>query len=188
MPNSFLNLFEITDIELVSKLKKSIKTIEVQKGQILQYVGDKSTNIFFVKKGCLRSYTIDEKGKEHVFMFAPENWIISDLAAHVKKTAALLFIDCVEDSEIEVIPANYVDPILSIAHISTEIGIEKLLNRIVILQHRIIMLMSASAQERYEDFLTTYPNLSQRVPQKMIASYLGITPQALSVIRRTKRK
>ncbi len=188
MAQSFLDLFEINDEKLVKKLQQSIKVIFVKKGTLLQYLGDKSTNIFFIKQGCLRSYTIDNKGKEHVFMFAPENWIISDLAAHVNKKPAQLFIDCVEDSEIEVIPANYVDPVLSIAHISTEIGIEKLLNRIATLQHRIIMLMSASAQERYEDFLVTYPNLSQRIPQKMIASYLGITPQALSVIRRTKRK
>lgn len=99
-----------------------------------------------------------------------------------------MFIDSIEDSEIEVIPHNLVDPQLSFLSLTNELGVEKLLNRIATLQHRIIMLMSASAQERYEDFLHTYPNLSQRIPQKMIASYLGITPQALSVIRRVQKK
>ena len=66
-------------------------------------------------------------------------------------------------------------------------GIEKLLKRVAVLQKRIIMLMSATAWERYQDFIETYPNIVQRVPQKMIASYLGITPEALSKIRGEKK-
>lgn len=187
MAPSFIDLFDDKDDGLLLKLKKHIKTISVDKGEILQYVGDERTHLYYVKKGCLRSYTIDDKGKEHVFMFAPEKWIISDIESHVNKKPSHLFIDSVEDSEIEVIPYSLLDPQMGLSYLSNEIGVEKLLNRIATLQHRIIMLMSASALERYEDFLKTYPNLSLRVPQKMIASYLGITPQALSVIRRVKR-
>lgn len=188
MPPSFIDLFDSQDSGLLSKLKNQIKSRSIRKGDILQYVGDVRTHLYYVRKGCLRSYTIDDKGKEHVFMFAPENWIISDIESHVRKTPARMFIDSIEDSEIEVIPHNLVDPQLSFLSLTNELGVEKLLNRIATLQHRIIMLMSASAQERYEDFLHTYPNLSQRIPQKMIASYLGITPQALSVIRRVQKK
>jgi CRP-like cAMP-binding protein len=187
MPPSFIDLFDSQDSGLLSKLKIQMKSRTVQKGEILQYVGDERNHMYYVRKGCLRSYTIDDKGKEHVFMFAPENWIISDIESHVKKTPARLFIDSIEESDIEIIPYNLIDPQLSFSSITHEIGVDKLLNRIATLQHRIIMLMSASALERYEDFLLTYPSLSQRIPQKMIASYLGITPQALSVIRRVKK-
>ena len=65
---------------------------------------------------------------------------------------------------------------------------KKLIKRVEVLQNRIIKLMSASAIERYEDFIETYPDIVQRVPQKMIASHLGITPEALSTVKRKRLK
>ena len=144
---------------------------EVKKGQFLQRKGELSTSVFYVKKGLLRSYTIDEKGKEHIFMFGSEGWIVADNVAQGEKSE--LFIDALEDSII--IPILKNDPPKS--------DIQKLIKRIGVLQKRIIMLMSAPAVDRYKHFLETYPDIIQRVPQRMIASYLGITPQALSKIR-----
>ena len=68
-------------------------------------------------------------------------------------------------------------------NIEKENNVKKLIKRLEVLQNRIIQLMSATAIERYEDFIRTYPNLSQRIPQKMIASYLGVTPEALSKVK-----
>lgn len=153
-----------------------LKKIEVNKGQILQRKGDLNSKVYEVEYGLLRSYSIDEKGKEHIYMFASENWIIADGVKPNKPSE--LFIDALEDS---VIMQREKD-------LSTVSETEKLVNRLEVLQQRIILLMSASAIERYEHFIDTYPDIVQRVPQKMIASYLGITPEALSNAKRLRLK
>lgn len=161
-----------------------IKTQSFTKGSILQRAGDLNTRTYFVKKGLIRSYTIDEKGKEHIYMFAPEGWIVSDIAAQTSGQAAKLFIDCLEDCEIEHIDFEESERILNQDNnFDKNAQIRGLLKRVAVLQKRVLLLMSSDAKERYLDFLDTYPNISQRVPQKMIASYLGITPEALSKIK-----
>lgn len=150
--------------------------IEVKKGQILQGKGDLNTKVYQVETGLLRSYSIDEKGKEHIYMFAPENWIVADSLPPEKPCE--LFIDALEDSVVILNDKND----LSINDTESK----KIIKRFGVLQKRIIMLMSASAIERYEHFIETYPDIVQRVPQKLIASYLGITPEALSAAKRTR--
>jgi len=169
--------------ELAKSLSEGIQTRTVRKGQVLQQKGDTIVNSYFVRKGCLRSYSLDQKGKEHIFMFAPEGWMITDIGSAPFNQPADLCIDALEDSEIEVVQMRLFEKFLDIRPEAFGFGIEKLLKRVAVLQKRVIMLMSASAKERYEDFIKTYPNIVQRVPQKMIASYLGITPEALSTIR-----
>jgi CRP-like cAMP-binding protein len=159
------NINEILSLDSEEKIK------QVKRGEFLQREGELSTSVFFVKKGLLRSYTIDSKGKEHIFMFGSEGWIVADSVVSGEKGE--LFIDALEDSI--VIPISKTLPPKS--------DFQKLLKRMGVLQKRIIMLMSAPAIERYNHFLEVYPDIVQRVPQKMIASYLGITPQALSTIR-----
>ena len=139
--------------------------------------------LFYLKiKGLLRSYTVDDKGKEHIFMFAPEDWVIGDIDSQEYNQPSTLFIDCLEDSEVYVIDRNlFLQSDLSKDQLKKKINL--LTRRLAVLQRRVLMLMSASAQTRYESFLDTYPKLPNRVPQRMIASYLGITPEALSKIR-----
>jgi CRP-like cAMP-binding protein len=146
-----------------------------KKGQIIQHQGNTHTKVYHVQSGLLRSYTIDKNGKEHIFMFAPEGWIIAD--SQPGDVPCELFIDALEDSEVTVTEKEG----KTIEHNDL-----KLIKRISVLQKRIIMLLSSSAKERYEYFLETYPNITQRVPQKMIASFIGITPQALSTLRNEK--
>jgi len=145
-----------------------LKRIEVTKGQIIQRKGDLNSKVYQVESGLLRSYTIDEKGKDHIFMFAPEGWIIADNVPPDEPCD--LFIDALEDSII----------IQKVKDFRSEPETQKLIKRIRVLQKRVIMLMSAPAIERYEHFIQTYPDIVQRVPQRMISSYLGITPEALS--------
>ncbi|MEM7658846.1 MAG: Crp/Fnr family transcriptional regulator [Bacteroidota bacterium] len=153
-----------------------MKRISVPKGQILQRSGERNTKVYYVRSGLLRSYSIDEKGKEHIFMFAPEGWIIGDNIP--PEEPSMLFIEALEPSEVIVNEKN----------IEKESNPKKLIARIAVLQKRIIQLMSSPAIERYEDFMATYPNVSQRVPQRMIASYLGITPEALSKLKRERNQ
>ncbi|MEM9052407.1 MAG: Crp/Fnr family transcriptional regulator [Bacteroidota bacterium] len=148
------------------------KSRTVQKGEIIQKPGELGTKVYMVKSGLLRSYSMDENGREHIFMFAPEGWIIADsVPAHVSSE---IYIDALEESIILVREKD----------IQKEKDFAKFARRLLVLQRRVIMLMSATAMERYEHFLSTYPEIVQRVPQKMIASYLGITPEALSTVKR----
>lgn len=163
-------------------LDSNAQTRQFKKGSILHRKGQSNTQAFYVKKGLLRSYIIDSKGKEHIFMFASEGWIIADIESQEFDQASELYIDCLEDSEVVVFDRNCL--ILSEANSQMFVEHFKLLyRRMGVLQRRVLMLMSAPAMDRYAYFLETYPVLPNRIPQHMIASYLGITPQALSTIR-----
>ena len=121
-------------------------------------------------------------------MFAPEGWIISDFVSLTYKTPSELVIEAIEASVVEILTNELFENLLSKSSKFKSSDIEKLNKRIAVLQKRVIMLMSATAWERYQDFLDTYPDILLRVPQKMIASYLGITPEALSNLRNTMSK
>ncbi len=161
----------------------TVSSIFYKKGSILQCPGDEKKVGYLVLKGLLRSYTIDIKGKEHNFMFAPENWIISDLEATEFNQPSVLYIQCLEDSWVIKMDAH--DFLGNNPTKNSPAERAKLLaRRVAVLQRRVLMLMSAPARERYEHFVETYPQLIHRISQKNIASYLGITPEALSKIRR----
>ena len=159
---------------------KNKKSVLLKKRTIIEYAGNRSNRIYYVVKGLLRSYHLDDKGKIHTFMFAPEDWIVGDVESIAMGNQNSLYIDCLEDSEVIVSQESQQDNNITILEEKNK----KLLRRVGTLQQRVIMLMSYTARERYEFFLKTYPTLPNRVSQKMIASYLGITPEALSKIRR----
>lgn len=159
---------------------KNKKSVLLKKRTIIEYAGNRSNRIYYVVKGLLRSYHLDDKGKIHTFMFAPEDWIVGDVESIAMGNQNSLYIDCLEDSEVIVSQEFQQDNNITILEEKNK----KLLRRVGTLQQRVIMLMSYTARERYEFFLKTYPTLPNRVSQKMIASYLGITPEALSKIRR----
>lgn len=187
--NSFLSLIDSMPNQGSSEvefLRKSIKIKTVKKGTILQSQGDLDTNVYFVKSGLLRSYSIDKKGKEHIFMFASEDWLMGDNTPIGQPSE--LFIDAIEESQFEIIDRDLVAKILIPLTDGNEPQLKGLMKRISVLQERIIMLMSATAIERYEHFMETYPDIIQRAPQKMIASYLGITPEALSKVKGQRAK
>lgn len=152
------------------QLLQDPRRIHIKKGTIVEVAGESIPKLYEVEKGLLRSYTIDNKGKEHIFLFAPEGWFIAD---NIIDGPSELFIDALEDSEVIVMEKGRI----------IEDHLDKISKRFSVLQRRITMLMSSSAIERYEHFLETYPQIVQRVPQRMIASYLGITPEALSKVR-----
>ncbi len=172
----------MNNLEYILSIDPKAERKSFKKGDVLQREGDYNASTYYVKKGLLRSYIIDSKGKEHIFMFAPEEWIIADVESMEFKKPVELYVDCLEDSEIIVFDKDCFfkgDLSKEEIHKNTEL----LYRRMGVLQRRVLMLMSAPAIDRYTYFLTTYPNLAHRVPQHMIATYLGITPQALSTIR-----
>ncbi len=170
--------------ERKEELLSSIKIIQVSKGTLLQEKDKLNPDVYYVRSGLLRSYTIDSKGKEHIFLFGPEGWVVSEMAAHVQGSKSEFFVDAVEDTEVEVISGKLIhnyENLINQSEVAEEI--HRLFRRIQVLQKRVIMLMSATALERYKDFVATYPSIVERVPQRMIASYLGLTPEALSKVK-----
>ena len=154
------------------------------KGEFLLREGDLLKYGAFVCKGFLRSYVIDNKGKEHIIQFAPENWWISDRGAGGEGSKASCFIDAIEDSYILLIDqAGHFKMLEKVAAYSAsfQAGMQK---RSAAKDKRIVHSLTADAEERYNDFLQTYPSIAQRVSQHMLASYLGIAPETLSRVRR----
>lgn len=175
-----LNITDEQAEEAVSCLK--IKTFK--KGQILLNAGDLKSESYFINKGLLRYFSIDEKGKEHIIQFAPEDWMLSDRDTFVFNEPSMFYIDVIEDTEVVVVKKDFFQDIKNIVPEILELNILMLHNSIRFMQKRINMLLSATAEERYLDFIKLYPNLTLRVPQWMIASYLGITPESLSRVRK----
>ncbi len=172
----------ITDqqFELISKDLR-IKTFK--KNEVILSQGDLCQKTYFVVDGLLRSYSTDNKGKVHIIQFAPEFWWLSERNGLFNEVADF-YIDAPEPTTAIIIPKNYFKD--SIVHVPEmqELNNTMLNNSIRFMQKRINMLLSATAEERYLDFIKLYPNLTLRVPQWMIASYLGITPESLSRVRK----
>jgi CRP-like cAMP-binding protein len=161
-----------------------IHTLKIIKGTILLQKGDKCNYGFKVISGCLKSYVIDHSGKEHILQFAPEDWIISDLESGFNQTPSSIFIDAVEDTEYIKFGKN---EFTNLDNSNNDTLIElnkKLIRNLISKNKRLIALLSATAEERYLEFIQTYPTLLQRLPLKLIASYLGMTPEYLSDVRR----
>ncbi|MBC8045744.1 MAG: Crp/Fnr family transcriptional regulator [Fimbriimonadaceae bacterium] len=173
----------ITDLQF-DKIEPFLFERKIKKGETILEQGEVCKNAWFVEVGCLRSYVTDKKGKEYIFQFAPENWWISEQNSLHKNEPSLLSIDALENSSVVVIGANFFEQLPVPAGANNNFRHVILQNRLYSLQKRIIYLLSATAEERYIDFLNTYPALSQRLSQKLIASYLGITPESLSRVRK----
>lgn len=156
----------------------------LRKRQYLLQEGDVCRYEFFVNSGCLRAYTIDDKGTEHVLQFAVEDWWIGDMHSFITQTPARLAIDALEDSEVFYLDKAAWDGLFQRVPRFERFFRILLQRAFITLQERVVSGMSDTAEERYRRFRDRYPQLEQRVPQRQIASYLGITPESLSRIRR----
>lgn len=174
---------QVTD-EQFGLLTEKLKVEQIQKGTILLRQGEICKHSFFVEKGLLRSFTIDNTGKEHIIQFASENWIIADRSSTFFNEPSDLYIDAIEDTNIVFIDQDFVNLASEISTSFRQYNEKLLQNHIRHLQKRINLLLGAAAEQRYLDFIKLYPDLTLRVPQWMIASYLGITPESLSRVRK----
>ena len=162
----------------------SLKTKKVKRHQFLGEAGEVSRYQNFVTKGCLRSYFIDGNGFEHNVQSAIEDWWIGDMASFLTKKAASLYIEALEDSEV----LHLDNPAMEELYIKIP-KLERFFRILlqyafIAFEQRIVSVISRTAEERYLEFINKYPQLEQRLPQIHIASYLGITPEFLSKIRK----
>jgi CRP-like cAMP-binding protein len=163
------------------KTKLQYKT--VKKNTALLTAGETCKNIYFVNKGCIRTFNTDEQGEEHNILFCPENWWAVDIASFSAQKPAFYSISALEDSEVFYLSFNVLEQLyLEIPKLERFFRILTQ-NGFNLYQQRITSNLSKSAEERYELFHQQYPKLEQRIAQKQIASYLGITPVFLSMIR-----
>jgi len=154
-------------------------------GEFLQRGGEVTRFAAFVVRGCLRNYVIDAKGKEHIVQFAPETWWVADSTSLNGGTPSTYFIDAIEESELLLIDGpshqRLVDRVPPYATAFRN-GLQR---HAAAKDERIVSSLSASAEERYLEFLRVYPSIARRVPQSMLASYLGMTPETVSRIRKS---
>jgi len=152
--------------------------------EFLQRAGDVAQHAVFVARGCLRNYVIDPKGKEHIVQFAPETWWLADATSLRDRTPSVYFIDAIEDSDLLLIDGpshqTLVDRVTGYAA-AFRTGLQR---HAAAKDQRIIASLSATAEDRYLEFLRVYPSIARRVPQSMLASYLGVTPETISRIRK----
>jgi CRP-like cAMP-binding protein len=155
-----------------------------KKRQFFQRAGEVMNRGGFVARGCFRTYVIDESGTEGILHFSPEGTWIGDPPSILSGTPTLYFVDAIEPSTALVIDVpSFQKMHETIPELASgyRIGLERTAAG---KQRRIALALHASAEERYEDFLRRQPALARRIPLRMLASYLGITPEALSRIRR----
>ncbi|WP_342083581.1 Crp/Fnr family transcriptional regulator [Dyadobacter sp. OTU695] len=170
--------------EELEKVTAAAVIKKVRKRQYLSQEGDVTRNHAFVTKGCLRTYTVDEKGIEHILNFAIENWWIGDRESIQTGQPSIYNIDAIEDSEVALISKEKFDQLCFEVPAFNNMINAILQKSFLVAQNRIHTFLSLTAEEKYLSLLEKFPHLNMRVPQSMIASYLGITAETLSRVRK----
>jgi CRP-like cAMP-binding protein len=176
------------DISFTQKERKSIESkfekINLKKGDILLKASDVVYNQYYVSDGCLRTYFIDNSAKEHTLQFAVKDWWISDYTAYFTNTKSIMSIECIQNATIYKISREAIESLyLEFPQLETFFR-KKMEGAFSSFQKRILGSLSQSAKERYTSFIRTYPNIEQSVKNYHVASYLGITTESLSRIRK----
>lgn len=165
--------------ELIARLKIR----EVRKKDFLLQPGQTARHMNFIAAGCLRSYYVDEKGQEHTLQLGIENWWINDLYSYLRQTPSRMFIQAVEHSTLLQFRRPDIEQLCAESVALANFFRIKIQSAYVALQERVIEKMSSGAHERYQSFINSYRHIEQRIPQYMVASYLGVTPEFLSYLR-----
>ncbi|MCF2516048.1 Crp/Fnr family transcriptional regulator [Dyadobacter sp. CY351] len=169
--------------------KEAIKTFfipkKLRKRQYLLQEGDVCKHLTFIAKGLLRTYNVDDKGDEHMSVFGWEGWWLSDFNSFLSGEQAVFNIDAIEDSELLLISReNYEALTLTVPVMDRYFRI-LYQNSIVTKERRLMSSITHSAEEKYVKLAESNPKMIERVPQNLIASYLGIAPETLSRIKKS---
>ena len=177
--NKIVTLSPQEELRFLSKIEiktYKAKTVLVNAGEISQYS-------FFVNWGLLRSFNINDNIVEHVLSFACEGWWIGDMYSLISQKPGNLFIEVLEDAEVVLLSRENQNELFSqipklerFFRILTE-------NSLVAHQERLMDNLSLTAEDRFDKFCKRYPTIIQRVPQKQIASYIGVTPEFFSKMK-----
>jgi CRP-like cAMP-binding protein len=170
--------------EEIVKIESKFKKIILKKKDVLLETGKTVHYQYYISSGCLRTYFVDNSGKEHTVQFAIKDWWISDYTAFFTTSKAVMTIDCIQDASVYKVSKIDMESLYpEIPQLETFFR-QKMEMAFAGFQKRIIGNLSQSTKEKYTSFISTYPNIEQSVKNYHIASYLGVTTETLSRIRK----
>lgn len=161
-----------------------LEPASLAKKELLIRAGEICRHDYFINKGCVKVFYYDEKGTESVIKFALENWWVVDLDSFINHKPSFYFIQALEDTELWQLSKQSYDRLHREIPQFQQFSNNRWQQGFIALQHRLIQNLSLTAEQRYEHFKLKYPTLEQRIPLKLIAAYLGITPEFLSMLRK----
>ncbi|NMH86113.1 Crp/Fnr family transcriptional regulator [Flavivirga algicola] len=177
--NRYVSLTEEEENTLLSKVVYR----SYLKGQFIVQQGDICKYECFVLSGCTKTFYIDDEGQEHIVMFSIEDWWTADMGSFITQTPADYNVQCLEKTELIMFPYDIIEDLYAAIPKLERFFRQIIQKAFVASQKRIVRSFSLSAKERYVYFRNQYPKIEQRIPQYMIASYLGITKEFLSKIK-----
>lgn len=173
--------FTPEDIAIFNSL---LKPKSVKRKQLLLRQGEICDFEAYIVKGCIRNYYIDESGSEVILQFAVEDWWVSDIGSFHEQKPSQLYIEAMEDSELLTLNPARKEELLARVPQFERVFRLMVQRHLSALEHRLIHTIAQTAEERYLEFIRQYPKIALRVPQHYIASYLGMTPEFLSKVRK----
>lgn len=169
------------DLQLFSAISSEIA---IAKGQFLLKPGTHVQHEYFVVKGCLKAYYMDEKGSKHIIQFAIENWWIGDFDAFYNQVPSKLYIEAIEDAQLIAIHFDNLQKIYEEAPIFERYYRILTTQAFIAQRKRILSSLEKNTQQRYVEFCTSNPNIEDRVANYDIANYLGVSAENLSRVRK----
>ena len=165
-------------------VEKKLKLLNIQKGRIILSAGEPVPYQYYVHSGCLRTYFLDNTGKEHTIQFAVKDWWISDYTVFFTGGQSILYIECIQDAEIYQLSKENMERLYKEVPVIETFFRIKMERFFASFQKRILSDLAMSAKDKYIRFIQTYPQIEQSIKNYHLASYLGITTESLSRIRK----
>ncbi|MFN3847956.1 MAG: Crp/Fnr family transcriptional regulator [Spirosomataceae bacterium] len=186
--HQYIERFVSLNSEEISIVNKCLSLKSFPKKTVLLNAGDVCNFEAYVLKGCIREYFIDKRGVELTLEFAVEDWWVSDITSFEHQTPSMMYIETLEDCELLVLSRESKDELLRRVPKLERMFRLMIQRHLAVVQKRLLRTVTYSAMDKLNEFLKRYPTLPNRVPQHYIASYLGITPEFLSKLRKRQMK